>query len=216
MKNRTKSPQKIWNEFKLSQELTDKQLQQFQKYTMFLIEQNKQFNLTALTDISAIIRQHFTDSISIKKHITLDNTTTIADIGSGAGFPSLPIKILYPHLELTLIEVNKKKQQFLTNLINILNLENVSICQLDWRTFLRKTTHNIDFFVTRAALKENELLRAFKSSCWYKHSTIIYWASCQWEPQKTTIPFIENIKEYRLGKKNRQLCFLTNKKEQVS
>ena len=131
------------------------------------------------------------------------------DIGAGAGFPSLPLKLIFPNLKVILLEVNKKKQKFLSILIKILNLKDVQICDLDWRTFLRTTTEDVDLFVTRAALNELELCRLFKPACHYKHSLIVYWASEQWEPHERAEKFVREFKPYRLGHKKRKLVFMS-------
>ena len=71
--------------------------------------------------------------------VDLNKVKVIVDVGSGAGFPGIPLKILFPHLGIILIEVNKKKQRFLQTVIRILELKDIEVCGLDWRTFLRKT-----------------------------------------------------------------------------
>src|SRR5439155_6199014 len=93
--------------------LTHDQTAQLQRYMELLIEWNKKFNLTAITHPDAIIQYHFDDSLALAQHINFSTVQTTADIGTGAGFPGLPLKILYPHLQMILIEVNNKKRSFL-------------------------------------------------------------------------------------------------------
>ena len=207
MKNRQKLPEQVWNLFQEQEQLTDQQVKQFQCYEEFLSKNNQEFNLTAIIDLSGIVRQHFTDSMAIRKFFDFSKITTIADIGTGAGFPAIPLKILFPHLSVVLIEVTRKKRQFLAELIELLAIENVEICEFDWRTFLRITEFPVDLFVTKAALDVSELCRAFKPSCRYKQATIIYWASEAWEPDLKIVPFIRTIESYKLGAKRRQLIF---------
>ncbi len=200
--------EKIWNNFKQEEKLTQEQLEQFQQYESFLFEWNKHINLTAINNISGVIRQHFQDSIILRKFTDLNKINSIADIGPGAGFPAIPLKILFPHLKVFLIEVNNKKQKFLKALITNLNLINTEIIDVDWRTFVRKTDFDIDFFVTRAALNELELIRMFKPSCTYKDKILVYWASKDWEPHKKTVDLITDTKAYKLGTKERKLIFM--------
>ncbi len=133
---------------------------------------------------------------------------SLADIGAGAGIPSIPLKIKYPHLVLTLIEVNHKKIQFLETVAQKLGLSDIFTCDYDWRTFLRKIEEPIDFFCARASLQPEELIRMFKPSSPYKQSLLIYWASSQWEPSEEVVPYIRQDYGYKIGHKRRRLIQL--------
>ena len=146
-KIKERSPEKIWIEFQRELSLSSEELEKFKKYTVILREWNKKFNLTAITNLAGVIRQHFLDSLVLKKFVDLKKIESIADIGPGAGFPAIPLKILFPNLHVYLIEVNQKKQKFLRFLVDSLKLEKVEIVDIDWRTFLRKTEFNIDFLL---------------------------------------------------------------------
>lgn len=207
-KIREKAPKKIWHEFAQELNLDTEKLEKFQKYALLLTEWNKKFNLTAITNLGGIIRQHFLDSLSLKDFLDLNKINSIADIGSGAGFPAIPLKIMFPNLKVYLIEVNHKKQKFLQFLVDSLKLENVEIVDIDWRTFLRKTELDIDYFVTRSALNELELIRMFRPACFYKTSKLVYWVSENWECYPKAKSYVFDIKEYHLGKKNRRLVFM--------
>ncbi|MCF7799950.1 16S rRNA (guanine(527)-N(7))-methyltransferase RsmG [Candidatus Babeliales bacterium] len=206
-KNREKEPQKIWASFAQELKLTDEQLEKFQKYAQILEEWNENINLTAITNLGGVVRQHFLDSVAFQDFVDLTKTKLIVDVGTGAGFPALPLKILYPNLEVILIEVNKKKQKFLQALIQELDLQNVEVCDLDWRTFLRTTQANVDLFLTRAAIDEVELCRMFKPSCEYKNSTLVYWVADEWQVDPKAAEFLKETKNYKLGKKHRKLAF---------
>ena len=203
-----KDPEKVWSEFQALEQLTDFQLEQFKRYEAFLSQSNKEFNLTAITELTGIVRQHFSDSLALRKFVDLSTIKTIADVGTGAGFPAIPLKIIFPHLSVILIEVTTKKRDFLADLIDILELKDVQLCAYDWRTFLRTTEYDVDFFVTRAALGEQELCRAFKPGCRYKCATIVYWISAEWECEPKESVFIKKIESYKLGPKQRKLAFL--------
>lgn len=209
MKIRQKPAERVWADFKDQEQVSDEVLAQFQKYASFLIQKNKEFNLTAITDLSGIVRQHFSDSLALRKFVDLSKVSVIADIGSGAGFPGIPLKIMFPHLTLVLIEVKRKKQQFLHDVANLLELDDVYVNEYDWRTFLRKTEiDDIDLFVTKAALHVDELSRMFKPGCRYKDKMIAYWASQDWEPEKKEAQFVRRVDEYKLARKPRKIVFL--------
>ena len=146
---------------------------------------SQEFNLTTITDDAAIMQYHFLDSLIVAKYVDFTAIKSIADVGTGGGFPGIPLKILYPHLSLTLIEVTEKKIRFLENVVAQLGLSSVETVNLDWRTFLRKTSSPIDLFVSRASLHADELLKMFKPSCVYKNATLAYWSAISWQPRNT-------------------------------
>ena len=205
---RQKPAEKVWADFQAELGLSDQQCEQFQKYAELLMARNQEINLTAIDDLSGIVRQHFIDSLALRNAIDLRTITSLCDVGSGAGFPGLPLKIMFPHLKVTLIEVTKKKQLFLTEVIQALCLENVEVCDLDWRTFLRTTEYAIDLFVSRAALDEVELARAFRASCHYRNATVVYWVTDLWEVSLKIASYVKQLVVYKLGKKMRKLAFL--------
>lgn len=208
MKARVKAPEKVWQDFYDDAKLTDEQFAQFQRYEAFLSQKNKEFNLTAIIELTAIVRQHFMDSLFLRKFVDLKSMSTIIDVGAGAGFPLIPLKIMFPHLKIVLIEVTRKKAEFLQDLVKLLELTDVEIYTQDWRTFLRKTEYKVDLFVTRAALQDLELCRAFKPSSPYKNATIVYWATQEWMPDEKTVTYVQKIENYKLGSRNRSLVFL--------
>lgn len=102
--------------------LTLYQAAQFDKYRAELLRWNARMNLTAITDKDEIVHKHFLDSLSVLEHITLKKGDTVIDIGTGAGFPGIVLKIYVPDIRLTLVEASKKKGSFLKFLIPQLNL----------------------------------------------------------------------------------------------
>ncbi|HEM2809749.1 TPA: 16S rRNA (guanine(527)-N(7))-methyltransferase RsmG [Streptococcus suis] len=107
-------------------QLTDTQKQQFQRYFQLLVEWNEKINLTAITEEEEVYLKHFYDSIApiLQGHIQNDSLRLL-DIGAGAGFPSLPMKIIYPQLDVTIIDSLNKRINFLHLLAEELGLENV-------------------------------------------------------------------------------------------
>lgn len=106
-------------------DFSDLQLLQFEKYYEMLIEKNKVMNLTAITDFSDVVDKHFIDSVALAKYIDLSGLSSIIDIGSGAGFPGIPLKILFPHLDITLADSLNKRILFLNEVIDALGLYGV-------------------------------------------------------------------------------------------
>jgi len=116
---------------KLGIELNARQIKQFELYYQELIEWNKRINLTAITDYSTVQVKHFLDSLTIILALRREEAEkvdfNIVDIGTGAGFPGVPLKILFPRPRLVLIEPTAKKISFLNHIISKLELKNVEV-----------------------------------------------------------------------------------------
>lgn len=102
---------------------TDEQLNKFYKYMELLITWNEKINLTAITEPKEIILKHFIDSLTINKYVR--NNETLLDVGTGAGFPGIPLKIYRPELNVVLVDSLNKRINFLNEVISELNLENI-------------------------------------------------------------------------------------------
>ena len=111
-------------EFGLS--LDDEQRKAFQKYYDLLIEWNSFMNLTAITEPDEVCVKHFLDSISLCKAIDCDREIELIDIGTGAGFPSIPLKIMFPKLKITMLDSLGKRVKFLDEVIGNLNLKGIT------------------------------------------------------------------------------------------
>lgn len=109
----------------LNIQFTDKQIEQFMKYYDLLIEKNKVMNLTAITDLNEVMTKHFLDSVLISNVLDMYDFYTLVDVGTGAGFPGIPIKILFPHLKVTLIDSLNKRLKFLDDVISELELDGI-------------------------------------------------------------------------------------------
>lgn len=105
--------------------LTDDQATQFETYFNELVDWNSRMNLTAITEREQVYVKHFYDSVSLSFFVPLDDVETLVDVGSGAGFPGIPLKIMYPHLKLTIVDSLNKRVQFLQHLVDRLGLTGV-------------------------------------------------------------------------------------------
>jgi 16S rRNA (guanine527-N7)-methyltransferase len=111
----------------VSRPLDTEKLNQLQLYLDLLLKWNARINLTAVRDAEEIVQRHFGESLFAGEQLELDAASTLIDFGSGAGFPGLPIKILAPHLHVTLVESQQKKATFLREVIRTLKLENATV-----------------------------------------------------------------------------------------
>ena len=135
-------------------EVTNRQLQQFERYADLLIEWNEKFNLTSITGREDIYVKHFYDSILPSLYRDLKGS--LADVGSGAGFPGIPLKIMYPDLEVTLIEPTGKRCTFLNEVISQLSLDKITVLNMRSEDYARE---NVRFdFVTARAVAELNIL----------------------------------------------------------
>lgn len=106
-------------------ELSEKQINQFIRYYELLIEKNKVMNLTAITEYKDVVIKHFVDSLLINDVLDFKNVKSVIDVGTGAGFPGIPIKIIYPHIKITLLDSLNKRINFLKEAINTIECEEV-------------------------------------------------------------------------------------------
>ena len=108
---------------KINININETQLEKFYSYMQLLLEWNKKINLTAITDENEIILKHFIDSLTISKHI--ESESYIIDVGTGAGFPGIPLKIIREDVKIVLLDSLNKRISFLNEIIKALNLENI-------------------------------------------------------------------------------------------
>ena len=105
--------------------LSEKQLEQFSTYYEMLVEKNKVMNLTAITEWEEVLEKHFLDSVSLIRAKELSQSITVLDLGTGAGFPGIPLKIVFPNLKITLADSLNKRVSFLNEVIEALKLDDI-------------------------------------------------------------------------------------------
>lgn len=138
--------------------LTENQYEQFQKYFELLAEWNEKMNLTAITDESGVALKHFADSLSLLNFLDIPQNSSLADVGTGAGFPGVVLKIARPDIKLTLIDSLNKRLVFLGEVCAQLGIEAELIhSRAEDGARDEKLRENFDFAVSRAVARMNVL-----------------------------------------------------------
>lgn len=130
--------------------LTDKQIKQFGTYFEMLVEWNEKINLTAVTEKEEVYLKHFFDSVTPSFYIDFNENETICDVGAGAGFPSIPLKIVYPHLQITIVDSLNKRIKFLNELAASLDLDKVNFVHDRAETFGKSQQYRESFDLVTA------------------------------------------------------------------
>lgn len=140
-------------------DLSDEQLSQFYNYYEMLIKWNETINLTAITDFDEVLKKHFLDSISIGRILGQNEIISLFDVGTGAGFPGIPIKIAFPNIEITLLDSLNKRVNFLNQVIDSLGLEKITAVHGRAEDFAKKELYRekFDVCVSRAVANLSSL-----------------------------------------------------------
>ena len=151
-----------WFEKQLAErnlEITPERSEQFETYFRLLVEWNERMNLTAITEREAVYEKHFYDSLTPAFHLDMNGIGRLADIGSGAGFPSLPLKILFPHLGVLIVDSLGKRIKFLEHLTAELGLAGVTCLHARAEDAGRMPAHRdgYDLVTARAVARMNVL-----------------------------------------------------------
>ena len=137
--------------------LSDEQIRQFLKYFEMLVEWNEVMNLTAITEYDEVMKKHFVDSISLCKAYDVTQNKTVIDVGTGAGFPGLVLKIVFPNLKVTLIDSLNKRITFLNLVIKKLDLNNVEAIHARAEEYVLNNKEKYDIVTSRAVANLNIL-----------------------------------------------------------
>ncbi len=154
------SPERFETELaELGLKISAQQLVQFEQYYRLLVEWNQKMNLTAITDKEEVYLKHFFDSLTLAKMPGFTGEGSLCDVGSGAGFPSIPLKILYPDLEVTIVDSLQKRLTFLENLVAALNLKKVTLWHGRAEDFGQAPSYRASFdYVTARAVARLNIL----------------------------------------------------------
>ena len=153
--NKNKFIEEIIN---LGIEVTDEKINQLNKYYQLLMEYNKVMNLTRITEESEVYLKHFYDSLTISKIVNLKDFNSLCDIGTGAGFPGIVLKIFYPDLEVTLVDSLNKRILFLNKVIDELKLKKITTIHSRMEEYAIKNNEKFDIVTARAVAQMNFLL----------------------------------------------------------
>lgn len=140
----------------LGYNLSENQTKQFAIYYDFLIEYNKKVNLTRITDKTEVYYKHFYDSLLLDKAYTFEKGTTLLDIGAGAGFPSIPLKIMYPDINVTIVDSTNKRIIFLEELCKKLDIK-VNLVNARAEEYIENNRESFDLVTARAVARLNIL-----------------------------------------------------------
>ena len=135
---------------KLGIDVTGEQLEKLEIYCNFLLEYNTHTNLTAIKNREEVYLKHFYDSLTLVKSIDLTSIENLLDIGTGAGFPGMVLKIFFPNLEIYLVDSNNKKTKFLNKLKNKLNVDKVEVINNRIENITSRFINSIDVVTARA------------------------------------------------------------------
>lgn len=144
--------------------ITDKQLEQLNEYYKALVEWNKKINLTSITDEKDVYLKHFYDSLTLFKEYDLTKDISLCDVGTGAGFPGIVLKIVFPNLKITLVDSLQKRLNFLDYVIKLLGLKDVELVHERMEYYSKQNEEKFDIITSRAVAKVKILVEiSFKA-----------------------------------------------------
>lgn len=195
--------------------IDNKKLNNLEQYYNLLVEWNNKINITTIIEKEDVYLKHFYDSLTLVKAIDLNNINTMCDVGTGGGFPGLVVKIIFPHIKMTLIDSKNKKLIFLQDVINKLNLKDIEVIH----TRAEEYNNKFDLVTSRAVARIDKLVK-YTMHLVNKNGIFVAMKgnieeeltkSIQKDIEKKYI--IENIIKFKLIKENsdRSLVIIKNK-----
>ena len=206
----------------LNIEITSDQLNQLELYYELLVEWNNKINLTGITEHNEVYLKHFYDSLTICRNINLNEVDSLADIGTGAGFPGMVIKILFPNLKVELIDSLGKRIVFLNDVVNKLKLQKINIINARAEEYAVKNREKYDIVTARAVAPLNILLEYCIPLVKNKGYFIPLKANCESEINniKNAIKLlncdIEKIDNFKLPRENSNRTIIKFKKKDIT
>ena len=167
--------------------LLEENKEKFAIYSDFLLTENMKYNLTSIIDSKEVMIKHFEDSIAMHNFINLNEISTLCDVGSGAGFPAIPLKICYPHLNVTIIEPTLKRIKFLEQLIQKLDLKNVTLINARAEDVSNLYIEKFDIITARAVASTSILLELLVKMVKVNSKIILYKGDHGQEEAKSAI-----------------------------
>lgn len=204
---------------KINIEITETQQEQLNKYYELLVEYNKVMNLTGITEKEQVYLKHFYDSLTLTKVIDPTTEETLCDVGTGAGFPGLVIKIVFPNLKVTLVDSLNKRIEFLKTVIRELNLKDIEAIHERAEDFAKENREKYDIVTSRAVAPLNILLEYNIPLLKEQKYFIAYKGNISQELEeskkalKELSSTIEKIEEFKLPKEESNRTLILIKKE---
>ncbi len=204
---------------KINIEITETQQEQLNKYYELLVEYNKVMNLTGITEKEQVYLKHFYDSLTLIKVIDPTTEETLCDVGTGAGFPGLVIKIVFPNLKVTLVDSLNKRIEFLKTVIRELNLKDIEAIHERAEDFAKENREKYDIVTSRAVAPLNILLEYNIPLLKEQKYFIAYKGNISQELEeskkalKELSSTIEKIEEFKLPKEESNRTLILIKKE---
>ena len=203
---------------KLGINISESQINLLDKFYQLLIEWNEKINLTTITDYNDVYLKHFYDSLTLYKEIDLNADITLCDVGTGAGFPGIVLKICFPNLKITLIDSLQKRVKYLNEIIKELGLSDIQAIHTRMEDYSRLNEEKFDIITARAVANTNILLEISIKALKINGHLVLMKANCEEEIKNSKTALNElgceliNINEFGLPKENSKRTLINIKK----
>ena len=193
---------------KIGINITEEQISLLDKFYNLLIEWNEKINLTTITDYEEVYLKHFYDSLTLFKEVNLNEDIKLCDVGSGAGFPGIVLKICFPNLKITLVDSLQKRVNYLNEIIKELELVDIEAIHVRMEEYSRVHEEKYDIITARAVANLNTLLEISIKSLKINGYLVFMKANCEEELNNCNKILsllsckISDINEFKLPKEN--------------
>ena len=198
---------------KINIKITEESLEKLDKYYNLLVETNKYINLTAITKKEDVYLKHFYDSLTTIKALDLNQNIDICDLGTGAGFPGIVLKIVFPNIKLTLVDSLAKRCKFLEDVIKELNLSDTKVICSRIEEYSKENKEKHDILITRAVAKTSIILELGLQSLKVNGNFILLKGNI--EEELKNIKIIEKELKVKLNKQEEFLLPVENSKRTI-